>query len=261
MPLEDRKNKTQMNKLPEMTVEARESTTAHGINPPNTQASYLDQDIQEVILLNEYAKTLNSDHKAWEILANHLPFIVTPDEIDSAVIDFGDKTKNNLHFWSEICVWVRDDMCAEFFNMALKYCLAEGQKHKAEKDFIDGSGIGYLRKYTNRLKKTLEEAFDAKYFFKLPRPLEYLRDNKGFGLMSLAANHIHPGHWSYPAGHGTKFLTAVEVLDDVFHLDQKCYRNLLIVACVYAHGRSGNLIHFLQDNLAGGQLTDLKEFA
>lgn len=242
-------------KLPEMTVEAdREPTTAHGITEPITDVDYTWKQVQEAMILNEDAKTEGWDQSTLDILRDYIPIDVTDEEIKQSVLDVCGHSN-----WREVSLFVQDDACSEFFNMALKYCLREGQSHEKEKGFIDGSGIGYLAAYRRRLKVTLEECFDAKYLFKRPRPLAFIHEQTGMDL-TLMANKVHPGHWAYPAGHGTKFLTAVEVLNDVFNLDKGCYKFLLIAACVESLGRSGNLIHYPDDNLAGGKLTTLKEF-
>jgi len=240
--------------LPKMTVELRESNTAHTVPEPNMEKANMDLQTQETIQLNEDAKEGYWKETTIKILGKYIP-AMEEDEAQAAVMQV-----MNMSSWQEVSWFVQDDECLEFFNMALTYCKKEGQPHRKDKGFIDGSGIGYVKAYTKRLKETLEQCFDAKYYFKVKRPLEYIQDEMGMDL-SKVANAIHPGHYAYPAGHGTKFLTAVEVLNDVFHLDQNCYRQLFVAACVASMGRSGSLIHFPQDNLAGGYLTTLKEFS
>lgn len=237
-----------------MTVEARESKDAHGIAAPDLSAENLAKQVEQTIKLNEHAKLPGWQVETLAILNEYLSDIPGTEEVyvPTACINV-----LNMTSWKEVTEFVQNDMCSEFFNLALKYCLAEGQNHKKEKGFIDGSGIGYLKKYQARLKETLEQAFDAKYFFKVQRPLEYILQEFKMDLSSIA-NYIHPGHWSYPAGHGTKFLTAVEVLNDVFHLDRDCYKELLVAACVASMARTGSLIHYPMDNLAGIALVNIE---
>lgn len=239
-----------MDNLPEMTVEKRESTTAHAVPAPIFDRK---MELQKTIELNHYANFEGWHGGVIEILRQYIPNPTSYNHITTSVMNV-----TGFRSWREVVVFVQDDMCLEFFNMALQYCLREGQAHKKEKGFIDGSGIGYVKTYTKRLKTTLEQCFDAKYFYQEKRPLSFALD-QGLNLSNIA-NHIHPGHWSYPAGHGTKFLTAVEVLNDIFHLDSNCYKSLLTAASVCSMGRSGSLIHYPSDNLAGGALTTLKEF-
>lgn len=240
--------------LPNMTVEARNSNTAHAVPAPNLSNNFMREQFAETIQLNSDAREKGWKKTTTDLLIKHIPVQVNEDEIVRAcneVIGF----KN----WREVSIFVRDDMCLDFFNKALYYCLNSNQPHVQQKDFIDGSGVGYVEVYRDRLKVTLEQAFDAKYYYKVRRPLVWAIQELGLDL-SACANHIHPGHWSYCAGHGTKFLTAVETLSEVFAMDEDCYRMVFIAACVASHGRSGNLIHYPMDNLAGGYLTRLQEF-
>ena len=241
--------------LPEMTVESRESDKSHGIQAPDLSDANMEVQVSETCLLNQLAIRNNGKrtHQTTNILRKYIPVETDHHEIIQAVEAVSwYKTR-----W-EVSKFVIDDMCSEWFNKALKYVLKKWQKHKESLGFIDGSGIWYLEAYRDRLKVTLEKCFDAKYFYKVKRPLEHLRD-KWVKIESLA-NAIHPWHRSYPAWHGTKFLTAVEVLNDVFHLDSECYKILLIDACVNSMWRSWNLIHYPMDNLAWWVLTTLKEF-
>ncbi len=240
-----------MTNLPKMVVEQRESTTAHGIPVPDFD---FRKQLNEAIEFNNEARVSGWDSKTIEKLKSYIPIPVSSMDIKESI-----KEVMGFNDWREVTIFAQDDECLEFFNLALKYCKRQGQVHQRDKDFIDGSGIGYVKAYTNRLKATLEKCFDAKWFYRLQRPLEFSANILEVDLSNVA-NYIHPGHWSYPAGHGTKFLTAVEVLNDVFHLDKDCYRNLFIAACVASMARSGSLIHYPIDNLAGGVLTTLKEF-
>ena len=191
-----------------------------------------------------------------EIIAKYVNKVVEirSHDIGSIMLNVG-----NWGSWQEVCEFVQDDGCSDFFFILQKFCEKEGQQPRKNKGFIDGKGFGYAKKWNKRGDELIEKCFDAKYFYKVERPTKYLFDLTGVDLRTVA-KYDHPGHWSYPAGHGTKFLTAVEVLNDLFVLDSRCYRMMLIAACVAAMGRSGNLIHYPADNLAGGSLTNLKEF-
>lgn len=246
--------------LPDMIVEKRESTTAHTVPQPNLTEEYLNKDLQDTMFLNKHGRSKKRHPRVLEILSENIPWNPTGEEMKEAV-----KEVTGHRSWGEVSTFVVDDACTEFFNMCLKYCLRTGQKIKNHETgvFIEASGTGFVNMYTDRLDGdnddgTLQKAFDAKYFYKVKRPLEYMLD-KGFDI-SESANAIHPGHWSYPAGHWTKFLTAVEIMRQEFELDEDVNKNLFIAACVESHGRSGNLIHFLQDNLAAWSLTTLVEF-
>lgn len=243
--------------LPDMTVETRVSTTAHTVPVPNTTTTFLCEQLQKATIMNHDAAT----GAAWpeatvSILIDTCKLSPKPTTTELAVAV---SKVTGFNTWRKVARFVVDDMCADFFNLCLSYLVRINATHVNDEDFIDGSGIGYLKTYIDRLKITLEQAFDAKYFYQVKRPLVFSKDNNNVDL-SRVANAIHPGHWSYPAGHGTKFFTAVEVLNSVFTLTTEQYRNLYIAAHVAAMGRSGNLIHYPVDNDAGGYLTTLPEF-
>lgn len=238
-----------MPNLPDMTVEQRNSTTAHGIPTPSVDVA---KQLEMAIELNHIAKGRLWTPRVPEILQDYCPIpLPSAGDCKNVVMNV-----TGYGTWGELSRFVVDDMCLDFFNLALAYCLKTGQPHKNNLGFIDGSGIGYVSVYVNRLKVTLEQAFDAKWFYKKTRPLVYAL-SMGMDLSDVA-NAIHPGHWSYPAGHGTKFLTAVEVLDSVFDLSTQCYEELLIVAALAAHGRSGSLIHYPEDNCASEVFINLR---
>lgn len=247
-----------MSTLPDMTVETRVSTTGHTVPVPDTTEAFLCSQLEKACVLNHEAKNgIVWPEYTLDLLCETCKLDPKPTktELIRAVSQV-----NKMKSWNTVSTFVKDDMCSDFFNLALAYLIRVGATHVTDEDFIDGSGIGYATVYLTRLKVTLEQAFDAKYFYQVKRPLVFSNDRNDVDL-SKVANAIHPGHWSYPAGHGTKFFTAVEVLNDVFDLTTTQYRNLFIAAHVTANGRSGNLIHYPVDNDAGGYLTTLPEFA
>lgn len=260
--------------LPEMTVEKREPKSAHRVPEPDLSPQNMSEQIQDAIQLNEDAKLYkvrellyrevdkNLEPLAWpktttDILIKYISQYV-PDVTREEIIEVS-KNVIGCNGIDQVARWVQDDMCSEFFNRTLRYCLKEQQKHKRDKDFIDGSGIGYLQLYTHNLKSNIEKAFDAKYFYKVIRPLEWIWLKYGMDLTKVA-NKINPGHFSFGQGHSCKSFTAVETLNETFHLDNLCYRAIFIAACVFGHGRDANLIHYPMDTYASGYTTTLKEF-
>lgn len=232
-----------------MTIEERDVNNTHGLPSPSTD---VDGQLNLAIELNNLAK---SESPAWsarviEILNDYSPIAFTVKEARVACNDV-----MGLNSWKKVSKFVIDDMCSEFFNMALSYCIKTKQTHVNDLDFIDGSGIGYLNGYTAQLKNCLEKIFDAKWTFKKDRPLVH-SGNKGVDLIPTA-NAIHPAHWTYPAGHGGKFLCAVAYLKSVFTLTAEVEKILLVAAVIAAHGRSGNLIHYPEDNCASISLFNL----
>lgn len=244
-------------KLPEMVVEKRDPESAHRVPAPDLSKENISLQLQQAIQLNDDAKGDGWAETTLEVIESYIN-----KYMECSKEDIMGATKNVFGFYSfrEVAVWVQDDACSEVFNYMLKYCLNEGQPHKKAKDFIDGSGLGYLNLFRRNLKENIEKTFDAKYFYKVRRPLQYVLEDFGMDL-SRVANKVHPGHWSYPQGHSTKSFTALQTVDEVFHLDKNCYKEMFIAACVFGHGRDGNLIHLPMDTYGSGYNTELKEFA
>ena len=233
--------------LPKMEVEKRVSKNNWGIEAPDTSTENLNKELQLAIQLNQDVWTGDWEDSTLEIIHDYLPEKPEDYEIVDSV-----KQVMGHNSWKEVTFFAQDDMCTDFFNRALEYCLKEEQAHNVERGFIDGSGIGYMNYYLRDLKPALEKVFDVKYFYKLQRPLEWAL-SQGIDLRRVA-NYIHPGHFSYKAGHKTKFAQAVKTLNKVFRLDGKCKRVLDIAEGVEAMGRSGSLIHYPMDNVGVDKL-------
>lgn len=237
-----------------MTVERRDSTTAHKLRAPLKEgtAEYNEQLQDTIVLCREANRPENWTQDTIDILNKYNP-VSTLIDIPVILDEFG------FSSWKEICDFVRDDECIEFMVTVAKWCKFKGFTSKKDRGFIDGQGIGIYERYLTRLKRTLEQTFDAKYFFAAQRPLEYLRDITGVDF-SYMADYVHPGHNRYPAGHGAKFYEAVDVAVDAYNIE-KADRDILITAAyVVAMGRSGILVHIPEDNIAPGYLADLPEF-
>lgn len=255
-----------------MTIEQREVNNMHGLAPANRDPKFLGEQMQDAIQLNNDAKLYEVrellyaevDAKlaplAWkkttlniiQKYANTILPNVTEDEIKKTVKDvFG------FSGFDQVARWVQDDMCSEVFNKMLQYCLNEGQVPKKEKGFIDGSGIGYLKTYTKICDDNLQVTFDIKWTDKMPRPLVLAMEMYGIDL-SLLANKIHPGHWSYIQGHITKALSAVQTIQKVMTIDRDCNRAIVLGALIFGLGRDGNLIHLAQDSTEGFKVHTVK---
>jgi len=268
---------------PDMTVEFRESETAHGLRPPIPPGtSNFEEQLQDTIQL---ASCSWEDH--WcptvvKILEKYSPVCLDIEEEnrDDYMLASCSSKKcmrakplmdNKIHIpflmsyfgvkegWKEVCDFVRDDECIEFAVLVAKFCKAQGFKVRKDRDFIDGEGVGFYRRYTERLERCMEKCFDAKYFFAEERPLEVLYAKTGVDFSTIA-DYIHPGHNRYPAGHGTKFYEAVDLAYDTWDMSEAFRDLLIIIAFVYSMGRSGILVHLPEDNIVAGALSGLPHF-
>jgi len=241
-----------MTELPSMTVESDRVGNAHGIPPPNPD---LDTELSKVMVVANHQNTLTDPwpQEVLELLAEYHPVPIDPKVIPGII-------KDVLGFdsWYEVSMFSATDVCFDFFNLLLRYVRREKIKPREDKDFIDGPALGWVMAYGERLKEAMELVGDAKYEFKELRPLAHAQ-TKGLDLAPYALA-IHPGHWSYPAWHGCKFLIAVEVMRQKLALGPRHSSRIFHAACIASQGRAGALIHFLQDNVAAGYVTTLHEF-
>jgi len=94
----------------------------------------------------------------------------------------------------------------------------------------------------------------------IERPLIALEQALGAAAAGCLVNYVHPGHWSYPAGHGAKFFEVVDLSRDTWDLTEVQDSIILTASYVLAMARSGGGVHFPEDNIASGYLADLTEF-
>lgn len=240
-------------KYPEMTVEKREGKS-HGLKPPSAKWSqeYKDQ-LQQVVHLCTDTKHSGYTDRVQRILWDNAP--VKPEGVDitELMTEFGHPN------WSDVCEFVKDDECIEFFLMLVKFLKKRGVEYRKNRDFIDEGGFGVYRRYIDRAERTLNQAFDEKYLHEETRPLEDLLDLTGIDFSAMA-DYVHPGHHRYPAGHGAKFYEAADHAADAFVLSENLRKIVIFISYIEAMGRSGILVHLIEDNIAGGYLADLPEF-
>ena len=261
--------------LPEMTVEKRESTTAHRVPAPNMDEAHVATQLSESIQLNADAGLYKVREMMYREVDEKLAEFAWPDTTTDILIKYikpfyYDVTKQEIiqvakevlqcPGFDMVARWVQDDMCSEVFNRQLKYVIKKGQPEIKNKGFINGSGFGYLKNFVKIGFSNIQEAFDAKYFYEGSRPLVLLFEKFGLDLTNFA-NKIHPGHFTIPQGHSCKGFSSLETLRYSFKLDKDCDRALFISCIIFFFGRDGNLIHKPEDGIASGFTTGLKEFA
>lgn len=248
-----------MIKLPEMTVEKRNSQTAHGLRRPSLPGSDIfEQQLRHVLEFVEAAKmTAGYPTELLDMYSDIRPLTLS---YSSALESFG------FSSWKQCVVFVKDDECNEFFVRVAKWAKSEGiefQKHAELEGFIDGGGLGIHNHYLKITKEILEKGFDAKYYYhkmlKTKRPLEHYLDRLGFVCPALF-NYVHPGHPRYPAGHSCKFFAALVAAESIWKLSRRQRTVIMVAAYVLSMARSGGGVHLPEDNLAGGYLAGVPEF-
>lgn len=236
-----------MNIYPQMTVEQRTSTTAHGLPSPTQEGTneYKEQ-LNDTVHLASHNQDRNWDPEVVEILNKYYPVTIPSRNISTIISEFG---YNN---WKSVCDFVRDDECVEFGLKMAEYMKRKGISVKQDLDFIDGTGVGFYSGLTTKLKEILEKGFDAKYYYHInsstQRPLEFLLDTTGSDF-SCIADYVHPGHPRYPAGHSCKFYGTVEHFVEYYNITEEQKAEMIYIAYVFSMGRSGILVHLPEDNI------------
>jgi len=132
--------------------------------------------------------------------------------------------------------------------------LASGEKFKIDKpgtiQFCDKDS-GYMQVMTELHKQVpaaMDRVFDIKYFWKQPRPEDYLGVP---GVIFTVNGYPAPGHWSYGAGHGAAAGATAMVINRNMDLSADREQQVIHDCWCFAQGRTLLGVHFHEDNELG----------
>lgn len=152
--------------------------------------------------------------------------------------------------WSHLADFVGMDDPLDWHSWLRKnsgeVTLVEPQDERSPKQCgVDFLGlVGLDRRVSMAVEDALIEAFQAKYYFKQPRPSHHFRAG------TLVESAPCPAHWSYPAGHGAIFGAIAEVWA-THTISRWSADDLRDSAHQLAHARTGRGVHWPEDNKAG----------
>ena len=132
--------------------------------------------------------------------------------------------------------------------------LSRGYKYKVDKPGTaqfcdtDASYMACMVKLNENALKALDRVFDIKYYWKAPRPEDYL---KVHGSIFNVDGYSAPGHWRYGAGHGAYSGSTAETVINTFDLPADVEAEVRYACWVFAQGRSFLGVHFHEDNTEG----------
>ena len=243
--------------LPEMTVELNDKRkdTNHWLRAPSEPGSpeFL-ADLEDTLNLVELAKI--NWPTVWDdvqnIIQKYTPFEMTVRAADIMPLFWIDTRFDAVQF-------VKDDECIEFAVLCIHYLKKRWYTPKTDRDFIDGNGVGFYNRRTERTDRALEKVFDIKHHYKAERPLVYLQKTLGIDC-TMIVNYIHPGHWRYCAGHWLKFFKTVDILRDEYDLTPEDDHIILCAANFLSNARSGWGVHLIEDNMASMHPAGLPEW-
>lgn len=254
--------------LPDMVVEKRDVNNKHWLHDPILPwDEWYEQQLQSFLTLMEGSKKSWRSEQVLKELDLYLPeslkkhshripeifnmFVVKP----YSIID-----------WEDAVEFVKDDECIEFFTLLMKWTKKVKLQRKKDDWFIDWWGTWDYERYLDRLNRkweslwTLEKAFDAKYTFKMYRPIIEMSERMGID-MTPCMPYMHPGHWAFPAGHWAKFFEAIQYIMDTFVCTEETKEILVVYAYVMSMARTGWWVHLPQDNYASAYLAWIKDFS
>lgn len=237
--------------IPDNIVETREGKS-HGLKVPTPITG---DDIADLIILCDSYHLPGSFNKDIEqTIAAKLPERCRKDGFKAILSLIG------LDTWRKCVDFVKDDTCIEAGQLVHEWIRSKGIQARENKDFIDdASGIGFYKRLVDNTKEMLEKCFDEKYLHKFPRPLRVLEEKLGLVSAFCIVNYPHPGHYSYPAGHGGKFAAVFKTAKELYDLGE--YEDILLtMMAVLACARTGGGVHFLDDNLASFALAGIEGF-
>lgn len=239
------------------TVEQRNSTTGHEVPQPNTTQENMCDELERAIQMNHDA-TIGG----WPTTTMNLLIDYCPLEIKPTISELRIASRDVMGFrsWREASDWVAKDLCTDGFGYVMRYLLKKGYDRIENRGFLAGDCLGYMNDFVQFLEPISQKTFDAKWFYRVSRPVHWAWENRNMDLRTVARN-LNPSHYSYPAQHGTVAYANLVMANRIFSLPNEEYRKLFLAMYVVAMARSGNLIHYPMDNLAsiplfGNELLD-----
>ena len=146
---------------------------------------------------------------------------------------------------------VHMDMPSQAPTAILRYLLQSGADVKDwtanHINFLES--VPYVQEnMLDGIKKGLNKAFEAKYYFGLERPEEVSL----CGALMTAYPEGCPNHPAFPAGHGAAVAGgAYRVIDSFTALDEEQLKQVLDTCYIWAMARSLAGVHHAIDNVAG----------
>lgn len=153
---------------------------------------------------------------------------------------------------------VHMDKPDDLFEQAIvPYMRANGIKskddrHKSHVDFY-GNVLGDNENLWDKLRTAIRKGFQAKYFFGVARPEEYISAKSGFDMKGLITFYPEgcPPHPSYPAGHSCASGATGKFVIDNFKLTHKQKQEIRSACYLWGQFRTFAGVHYADDNIAG----------
>lgn len=246
-------------KFPPMTIDKREGKS-HGLRSPLVEGSpeYIEQ-VQDAIYIAADAPK-GMTERLVKVLDKYCPVEheVTYQEM---IDDINTCWVYKIDSYKDIGKLVLNDECLDMFSLMVKIAKQKGLKSTTQKDvFIKGDGVARYRRALDSQERTLDKVFDEKYLREQKRILVWLFEKTGIDFTPFVDDKVHPGHFTWPAGHDGKGSEAVDQLAREFELNDYWRRYFIKFKHMLVMARCVFLIHKPEDNCASGYLAGLPEF-
>lgn len=174
-----------------------------------------------------------------------------PDLLKSKLRLVGSRASRNL------AISVSMDKPWHLGEFLLDELLSQGVNFKVDRpDTVqfcdkDASYVRTMVRINERAAQALDRVFDVKYFWKQPRPEDYIGIH---GSVMTVDRYGAPGHWSYGAGHAAAASATDSVLQEDLDLTPDQSQRTTHACWTFAAGRTALGVHFLEDNLCGWEV-------
>lgn len=154
--------------------------------------------------------------------------------------------------FNSVTLYNENDLPQDTMGYSLRWLLGRGVPLKNPSEFLDVV-VELPLEFLMLLKRRCPEMFYEKWFWKMCRPQELA---KVLGVPMKGCLYLHPNHPAYGAKH-----FFVSTLNRIFLFEKFDFSNhplekelLSMLSFEQPFGRTGAIVHYIDDNLAGGAL-------
>lgn len=207
-----------------------------------------EESVQQV---KDAVRMAETGHWPAELLAIHNPTELEgkiPDLLRAELSLFGTRASRNL------AMSVSMDKPWDLGVILLDKLLSEGVKYNTDRPGTiqfcdkDASYVRTVMRINQRVAAALDRVFDVKYFWKQPRPEDFMGIP---GSVLTVDHHGAPGHWSYGAGHAAAASATDSVLQEDLALSPDQSQRTAHACWTFAFGRTPLGVHVIGDNKCG----------
>ena len=143
----------------------------------------------------------------------------------------------------------------ELSKGGVKFANDDGTGHVHFCDY-EVSHMAFMIDLLTEIQRSMNNIFDVKYFWKAPRPEDYLGVK---GCIFTLDGEGAPGHYGYGAGHAAAARATDRVLRRRLFLSPDLAQQVTHECFTFAFGRTPLGVHFIEDNLLGWRVGGIEK--